>query len=253
MGEGSKSNLPLNKECVPAMIPWQMLDSTQVPGPQGRGDALQLYQRGDEFSIRVGRRELMNSRLHGSEEALAQMACGRIANRINARVLIGGLGMGYTTAAALANLASDAEVVVAELAPAVVTWNRGPLADLAKRPLDDRRVTLHQGDVAKLLRVGVGTYDAILLDVDNGPEGLTQRGNDWLYAKAGLAAARLALHPGGVLGVWSATANASFAARLRGANLQVEEHAVRARQEGKGARHTIWLATRHGRQTRACR
>lgn len=223
------------------MVPWEFLDSAPVPGGQGE---LRLYQRGDEFSIRLDRCELMNSRSHGSEEALAELACARVARCVRPQVLIGGLGMGYTTAAALRHLRADGRLVVAELVPAVVKWNRGPLADLAGRPLEHERVTVRQADVAQLLKADRGSYDAILLDVDNGPEGLTRKGNDWLYARAGLAAAFTALRPAGVLAVWSATADRAFTQRLREAGFKVDEVPVRSRGSRKGARHTIWLAGR---------
>jgi len=223
------------------MIPWQLLDSAPVPGSTSE---LHLYQRGKEFSIRVDRRELMNSRVHGSEDALAQMACACIADRKAARVLIGGLGMGYTVAAALERLGDDAEVVVAELAPAVVAWNRGPLVDLARRPLESSRVIVREVDVAQILRAEQAAFDAILLDVDNGPEGLTRRSNRWLYAEAGLAAAWKTLRPGGVLAIWSAGPNVAFADRLRQSGFTVEESRVRARATNKGAWHTIWIAKR---------
>lgn len=223
------------------MIPWELLDSAPVPGSSSE---LHLYRRGEEFSIRVDRRELMNSRVHGSEDALAQMACASIADRAAARVLIGGLGMGYTVAAALERLEADAEVVVAELAPAVVAWNRGPLLDLVGRPLESSRVTVREVDVAQILRTEQAAFDAILLDVDNGPEGLTRRSNRWLYGQAGLAAAWKTLRLGGVLAIWSVGPNQSFADRLRQAGYAVEESRVRARATNKGAWHTIWIAKR---------
>ena len=223
------------------MIPWVFLESAQVPG---NGGELGLYRRGAEFSIRVGNRELMNSRVHGSEEALAELACERIADRARPRILIGGLGMGYTLAAALRRLGPEARVEVAELVSAVVAWNRGPLADLAGRPLWDARVAVREADVAAILRATPEAYDAILLDVDNGPEGLARRENDWLYARPGLEASRAALAPGGVLAVWSAAPNPVFAQRLRRVGFAVDEVQVPARSSRKGKRHTIWLAGR---------
>lgn len=219
------------------MIPWELLDSAPVPG----GGMLHLYRRGGEFSIRVGRDELMNSRTHGSEDRLAEAACAGLAGRAPPHVLIGGLGMGFTLAAALRRLGPDAGVTVAELVPAVVEWNRGPLGAPSGHPLNDARVTVHEGDVGALLRTRVPAYDAILLDVDNGPEGLTRRENDWLYGLEGLRAARAALRPGGVLAVWSATPDRRFHARLRQAGFAVEELRVRAHRN-RGARHVIWLA-----------
>ena len=223
------------------MMPWKLLDSAQMPGS---GEELRLYQRGGEFSIRVDRRELMNSRVHGSEDALAELACGRIAHRPCPRVLIGGLGMGYTTAAALHRLGADGQVVVAELVPAVVAWNRGPLADLAGRPLHDARVTVREADVARILQAEQGAYDAILLDVDNGPASLTWKGNDWLYAQAGLDAAYAALKDAGVLAVWSAGPDRPFVKRLRRAGFEVTEVSARARGPRGAGRHIIWLAVR---------
>ena len=222
------------------MIPWELLGCAQVPGG---GEELSLYKRGGEFSIRVNSRELMNSRAHGSEDALAELACAKIADRHRPRVLIGGLGMGYTTAAALRRLGTGARIVVAELVPAVVEWNRGPLADLAGHPLQDARVTVREADVAQILREERRAYDAILLDVDNGPEGLILKGNDWLYSPNGLNAAYEALARSGVLAIWSAGPDHAFTKRLRRAGFEVNEVRVRARSGG-GGRHTIWLAVR---------
>jgi spermidine synthase len=225
------------------MIPWKLLDRAPVPGGAGE---LMLYQRGEEFSIRLTRRgELMNSRVHGSEDALAQLTCARLAGRARPRLLIGGLGMGFTLAAALRDLGPDAEVVVAELVPAVVAWNRGPLGAPAGNPLRDTRADVQEIDVARLLRSERNAFDAILLDVDNGPEGLTRDANDWLYGNGGLAAAFAALRADGILAVWSAGGDSDFTDRLRRAGFEAEEIRVRARIS-KGARHTIWLARRGG-------
>ena len=223
------------------MIPWKQLAQAKVPGGGGE---LCLHQRGHEFSVRIDRQELMNSRAHGSEEALAELCCARIAHVRQARLLVGGLGMGFTLAAALRKLGPDASVVVAELVPEVVAWNRTYLADLAGRPLEDPRVKVQERDVADVLRSARAAYDGILLDVDNGPEGLTHAGNDWLYGKSGLLCAKTALRPGGVLAVWSARPHQGFVERLRRAGLTVEEHMVKARGERGGPRHTIWLAAR---------
>ena len=224
------------------MIPWILLDSTQVPG---NGGELRLYQRGDDFSIRIvglgG--ELMNSRVHGSEEALAELTCARLVDCSNARLLIGGLGMGFTLAAALRHIGDQAQVVVAELVPAVVAWNKGPLGEHAGHPLQDPRVIVREGDVARILKTGQQAYDAILLDVDNGPEGLTHKNNDWLYSEDGLAAAYKTLRPQGVLAVWSAGPANDFLQRLRKAGFDVDEVRVRAHGK-KGARHIIWFARR---------
>ncbi|UCE88818.1 MAG: hypothetical protein JSW10_10915 [Pseudomonadota bacterium] len=222
------------------MTPWILLDSAQVPG---NGGELRLYQRGDEFSIKlVGRGELMSSRVHGSEDALAEQSCARLVNASKARLLIGGLGMGFTLAAALRHLGDKAQVVVAELVPAVVAWNRGPLGKPAGHPLQDSRVTVHEGDVACVLKAEQQVFDAILLDVDNGPEGLTRKENDWLYGMSGLSAAYAALRPQGVLAVWSAGPDQAFLQRLRKVGFEVDEVRVRAHGK-KGARHIIWFAT----------
>ncbi|MDF7797907.1 hypothetical protein P4C99_00430 [Pontiellaceae bacterium B1224] len=220
------------------MNPWVLLDTTEVPGD---GAIMKLYQRAFEFSISVKNEELMNSRMHGSEDALAERACGRVANLADTCVLIGGLGMGFTLRAALDELNKDAVVEVAELVPAVVAWNRTHLADLAKRPLEDPRTLVHESDVALVMKAAAGKYDAIMLDVDNGPDGLTHTGNDRLYTSGGIKAAQKALKPGGILGIWSAEPDRSFTKRLRGAGMKVEEVTVRARKN-KGRRHTIWLA-----------
>ena len=224
------------------MIPWENLDSTQVPGD---GQEMSLHRRGEEFSIRVDGLELMNSRAHGSEEALASLACAKIKDRTNARLLIGGLGMGFTTRAALGKLGGKGKITVAELVPAVVNWNRTHLSHLAGHPLKDRRVSIREQDVADILRSGHSAYDAILLDVDNGPEGLTHKGNDWLYSASGLGATHDALRPGGVLAVWSAGTNRAFIKRMQKAGFRVKEHRVHARGSGGGSRHTIWIATRN--------
>lgn len=223
------------------MIPWKLLDTAQVPG---NGGELRLYRRGDEFSIKIaGGGELMNSRVHGSEEALAELTCKKVADRSRPRVLIGGLGMGFTLAAALRHLGADAEVVVAELVPAVIVWNRGPLGRHAGHPLQDERTTVREGDVGNILKTEQQAYDAILLDVDNGPDGLTRKDNDCLYTMDGLHASFAALRPKGVLAVWSAGPDREFTERLRKAGFRVEQVRVRARGK-KGARHTIWLAAR---------
>jgi spermidine synthase len=221
------------------MNPWILLDHVEVPGDGGE---MKLYQRVFEFSISVKNEELMNSRMHGSEDALAELTCKRIVDRKDPRVLIGGLGMGFTLGAALEHLGDHAQVIVAELVPAVVQWNRTHLADLAGRPLDDPRVTVREADVGLMIKEQAAEYDAILLDVDNGPDGLTHEGNDRLYTHGGLAAAKTALKPGGILGVWSAEPDKSFSKRLRGTGFKVEEVSVRARGKRGGRRHTIWLA-----------
>ncbi len=224
------------------MTPWTLLDSTQVPG---NGGELRLYQRNNEFSIKiVGRGELMNSRIHDSENALAEHTCARLVDCAKPQLLIGGLGMGFTLAAALRHLSDQAQVIVAELVPAVVAWNRGPLGERAGHPLRDPRVTVSETDVARLIMAGEQTYDAILLDVDNGPEGLTRKENDWLYSISGLNEAYAALRPRGLLAVWSAGPDKNFLQRLRKAGFEVDEVRVHA-HGSKGARHIIWFARRN--------
>lgn len=219
------------------MIPWKHLDSTKLPD----GGLLKLARRGDEFSIRLGGAELMNSRLSASEEALATMACARLSGNSAPRILIGGLGMGFTLRAALGVLGPKARVVVAELLPAVVTWARGPMADLFAGCLDDPRVSVEVADVAKLIRAE--RWDAILLDVDNGPEAMTQSANDGLYGAAGLASARQGLNRGGVLAVWSQGPEPAFVKRLQRGGFDVDEVKVAAHRGKSGRRHVIWLAT----------
>jgi spermidine synthase len=226
------------------VIPWVLLDTAPVPG----GEQLRLMRRGGEFSIRLGHNELMNSRLSGSEEALATIACERIRARKRPRILIGGLGMGFTLRAAQTVLGADAQITVAELVPAVVTWARGPLLEIFGESLADPRVSIHEADVCHLIRDGRSAFDAILLDVDNGPEGLTQIANASLYDVQGLGAAREALRPGGVLAVWSSAPNLSFTRRLRNSGLEVDEVKVRANGSRGGARHMIWIATRDDRR-----
>ncbi|HET6526426.1 spermidine synthase [Sphingopyxis sp.] len=216
----------------------ELIDTARIPG----GDELRLYRRGDDFIIAIGGNELMNSRMSGSEEALAVMSCERLRGPEAAQLLIGGYGMGFTLRAALAALGPDAKVTVAELVPEIIDWARGPMAKLAAGCLDDPRVELVIGDVAAAIAGGRGRYDAILLDVDNGPDGLVRAANDGIYSAAGLASAKAALRPGGVLAIWSAAPDARFARRLAAAGFRVEEVATRARSSGKGARHVIWFA-----------
>ncbi|MCA2406954.1 hypothetical protein GYN07_29920 (plasmid) [Rhizobium leguminosarum bv. viciae 248] len=222
------------------MLPWIQLDSATIPGENGE---LRLKQRGSEFSIMLGANELMNSRLSGSEEALATLSWDRIKTHPKPRILIGGLGMGFTLRAALAVLPKDAGVTVAELVPAVIAWARGPMAEVFKGCLDDPRVGIHQGDVGEAIRAGKAAYDAILLDVDNGPDGLTRKSNDRLYDFAGLRAARDALRPGGVLAVWSSGPDPNFTRRLKDSGFVVDLVNIRANRK-RGARHVIWLAVK---------
>lgn len=222
------------------MIPWKLLDTARVPG----GGELRLMRRGAEFSIKLDKNELMNNRLIGSEEALATFACEKIKDRARPRVLIGGLGMGFTLRAALKVLRPEAKVVVAEIVPAVIAWASGPMASVFGDCLSDPRVTVRETDVSDLIRSAKPVYDAILLDVDNGPEGLSRRANDSLYSAAGLRAAHAALAKDGVLAVWSSSPNAQFTERLRKGGFDAKEMKVRAVRAGKGSRHVIWIATR---------
>lgn len=219
------------------MIPRELIGTALVPG----GGELRLFRRGGDYMIVLGGNELMSSRLSGSEEALATMACERLGSDAP-HLLIGGYGMGFTLRAALARLAPGSRVVVAELVPEIIEWARGPMAALTAGCLDDARVQLIAGDVADAIGAARQRYDAILLDVDNGPEGLTRAANDRLYSLTGLGSAKAALRRGGVLAVWSAAPDAAFSRRLKTAGFDVEEVAVRGRGSGKGARHVIWFA-----------
>jgi spermidine synthase len=221
------------------VIPWTQLARAEVPG----GGELRLMQRGAEYSIMLGQNELMNSRLGGSEAAMARIACERLRGNGAPRLLIGGLGMGFTLRAALEALGARARIVVAELVPAVVAWARGPLTEVFGASLTDPRVEIRDADVGHLIRSGRATYDAILLDVDNGPEGLSRSANDALYDARGLRSAHVALRPGGVLAVWSSGPDARFSRRLRDTGFAVEEVAARAKGR-RGARHVIWIAKR---------
>jgi spermidine synthase len=221
------------------MIPWKLLSSTITPD---HNSELKLYQRGMEYSIRVNGLELMNSRVFGSEEHLASLSCSEIAERNNARVLIGGLGMGYTLAAALKSLKVDAEVTVSELVPSVVEWNQGVLGPLAGSPLEDSRVTVLVEDVLHVIDRSPSAFDAILLDVDNGPKSITQPGNDQLYSLSGLSMIHRSLRPGGVVAVWSAAPDIRFTKRLKASAFHVREKSIRARARKKGPVHTIWIA-----------
>jgi spermidine synthase len=222
------------------MIPWVKIDSARIPGADGE---LRLMRRGADFSIMLGTNELMNSRLSGSEAALATLAAKKIETVGIPQVLIGGLGMGFTLRAALGVLGSDARIVVAELVPAVVAWARGPMAEIFGDSLNDRRVEIREVDVAQVIENSPLAFDAILLDVDNGPEGLTRKANDALYDVPGLKRANAALRRGGVLAVWSSGPNPTFSKRLRQAGFAVNEVAIRATAKGRGARHVIWIAT----------
>jgi spermidine synthase len=225
------------------MLPNILLDTAEIPN---NGGQLKLFQRGKQFSIWIsGPREveLMNSFAHGSEEALAEMACTKVARRKDPTVLIGGMGMGYTLASALKHLGANAKVTLAELIPAVVEWNRGVLGECAGYPLQDKRVAVALGDVGRLLRASEAAYDAILLDVDNGPEGLTTSNNNWLYSFHGLTAARQALKPKGILAVWSVSNEPKFTERLEKVGFKVTVEKVRTHGH-KGGHHVVWIAER---------
>ncbi len=232
------------------MIPSTLLGTANIPN---NGGVLRLTQRGNDFSIHLKgvRGQLMNSRAHSSELALAELGCAHIQGVKNTRVLVGGLGMGFTLAAALKAISLNSEVVVAELVPEVVEWNKGSLGDCAGRPLDDHRAAVHLGDVAELFKtkqansksekIKQGTWDAVLLDVDNGPEGFTHADNNKLYSMAGLHAIRQTLRPKGILAIWSAWRDPKFIQQLKKAHYNVDVKTVRA-HKGKGSRHTIYLA-----------
>jgi len=220
------------------MIPLEHLDTAQVPG----GEELRLMRRGKDHMIVLDRNELMNSRMSGSEETLANWTAERLEGRAKQSWLIGGYGMGFTLRAAQKVLGTDARLVVAEIVPKIVEWAKGPMADLTGDCLKDPRLDLVHKDVALMIAAAKGTYDAILLDVDNGPDGLVRAENNRLYTREGLQTARAALKPGGVLSIWSAGQDPVFASRLRKSGFTVEEKIVRARSNGKGPRHVIWFA-----------
>ena len=219
------------------MKPWELLGRTATP----EGDELTLMRRSGELVIFANGKTLMSSRMHGSEEALATLACDRARARDEPSVLVGGLGMGFTLRATLDALPDGATVTVAELLPAVVQWNRGVLGPLAGEPLRDRRVTVALGDVSDTLRSHLHAFDVVLLDVDNGPAAFTSPANGALYSDRGLALIRRALKPGGVLAVWSAWEDRKFEQRLRHGQFSVKVERVRARLKRGGPRHTIFL------------
>lgn len=221
------------------VIPRVLIDSAQIPGGGGE---LRLIQRGADFWIMLGANALMSTRLRGSEEALATLACARMAGRRRPAMLIGGLGMGFTLRAALECLPGDARVTVSELVPAIVRWARGPMAHVHAGSLEDPRVEIAERDVVDLIGEARAGYDAILLDVDNGPDGLSRESNNRLYDLPGLRAARSALKPGGLLAIWSAAPDPAFKRQLPKAGYAVEEVTVRAHAGRSGAKHVIWLA-----------
>jgi spermidine synthase len=225
------------------VITRELLGAAQVPG----GEELKLYAHGRDFMIVMGHNELMSTRMRGSEEALATMTLDRLKGRSAPNLLIGGYGMGFTLRAALARLGPQGRVTVAELMPEIIEWARGPMAEVAAGCLDDRRVRLVMDDVGDAILLAPEPLDAILLDVDNGPDGLVRPENNRLYGKAGLHNARKALAPGGVLAIWSAERDDKFVRRMESVGFTVDEVEVRARYDadgkGKGPRHIIWFAT----------
>ncbi|MCB2048331.1 MAG: spermidine synthase [Novosphingobium sp.] len=220
------------------MIARELLGTAQVPG----GVLLELYRHDRDFMIVVGNNELMSTRRWGSEVALAEMALDRLGNPPAPHLLIGGYGMGFTLRAALAKMGAQGRATMAELVPEIIDWARGPMAQLANGCLDDPRVELRMGDVAEMIEDARGEYDAILLDVDNGPDGLVREENDRIYSRTGLAAVKEALAPGGVVAIWSAAPDPAFTRRLGKAGFEVDETRVAARSNGKGTKHTIWFA-----------
>jgi spermidine synthase len=231
------------------MKPWKELGQTDTPD----GNDMRLTERDGEYVILVNGQTLMSSRAHGSEESLATRACGRLATVERPRVLVGGLGMGFTLRATLDLLPTDAVVTVAELVPAVVQWNRGPLAPLADHPLSDRRVRIDVTDVGFTLRANSDKFDAILLDVDNGPSAFTSLNNCGLYDNAGVSAAYQALKLGGTLAVWSAWDDRKFEQRLRFHGFTAQSDRVRARREKGGSKHTIFVGHKPAHQERTTR
>jgi len=222
------------------MLPTTLLGTANIPN---NGGELRLTRRGDEFSMHLKGAGgiLMTSRVHGSELALAELGCAHIQGKENTRVLVGGMGMGFTLAAALKAISKNSKVVVAELVPEVIEWNKGPLGECAGRPLNDHRVVVNLGDVTELFKTKQPVYDAVLLDVDNGPESFTHADNNKLYSSESLQAIQKTLKPGGVLAIWSAWHDPKFSLHLKKVRFKVETKTVRA-HKGKGRRHTIYLA-----------
>lgn len=217
-----------------------LLGQALIPG----GDRiLKLYQGKDDCTILIsGKGELMSTRRHASEDALGTLACQLLPQSESVSVLIGGLGMGFTLAAVLGATGAQSNVVVAELVPEVVEWNKGPLGDYSGNPLADARTTVYHGDVSDLLRSATPSYDVIALDVDNGPEALSTSGNNWLYSTEGISCASESLNRGGVLAYWSATPDVVFSRKLRKCGLRVVEKSIFA-HGSKGTKHTIWLSS----------
>ena len=221
------------------IIPCVFIDAADIPG----GGTLHLVRWGDDFSIQYDDEELMGSQVRHSEQALATLVCERLSDK-DGRVLIGGLGMGFTLGAALKAWGPAASVLVAELVPKVVAWANGPLAHIFGSSLADPRVSVEVVDVHDVIARAPDSYDAILLDVDNGPDGLIQLANDRLYCNWGLRSAYAALSPGGILAIWSSYSDAGFFERLERAGFDVDEITIRADSYGIEANHTIWLAAK---------
>ena len=225
------------------MLPRKEIATAQIPG----GDTLTLVSHGRDHIIMLGRDELMGTRMQFSEEQLARLTLERL-DTPSPRVLIGGYGMGFTYRAALDALSDGGSVTVAEVVPDILDWARGPLAHLTGETLDDPRGDIVLADVAALVDDAVdGTtprYDAILMDVDNGPDGIVRDGNERLYTRTGIARMRDALNVGGLLSIWSAAPDHKFTGRLKDAGLAVDVQTVRARPNNKGPHHTIWFARR---------
>ena len=224
------------------MLPTKLLGTAQIPN---NGGELRLLQRGNEFFINLkgAGGVLMTSRVNDSEIALAELGCKHIYDKESSTVLVGGMGMGFTLAAALTMTSKSSKVVVAELVPEVIEWNKGPLGECAGWPLNDNRVVVKIGDVAELFKAQQATYDSVLLDVDNGPESFTHSDNNKLYSSQSLQSIQRSLKPGGVLAIWSAWHDHKFTTQLKKARFKVETKIVRA-HKGKGSRHTIYLATK---------
>ncbi|MEE4538419.1 MAG: spermidine synthase [Erythrobacter sp.] len=223
------------------MLKRELIDTCAIED----GETLELYRHGRDFMIVLGRNELMSTRMRFSEEQLAELTLERL-DCARPRILIGGYGMGFTYRAALTKVGPGADIVVAEISENIIAWAKGAMAELTGDCLEDPRLDLVIADVAALIDDAIdGTcepFDAILLDVDNGPDGLVRADNNRLYSRTGLGKARDALAPGGVLSVWSAAPDPAFRRRLKDSGLAVEEVAIRSRPGGKGAHHTIWFA-----------
>lgn len=221
--------------------PWKLLAT--APVPQGEGE-LKLYQHDQDFVIKVDHIELMNSRVHGSEDALAELTIQKIDTNKPKRILIGGLGMGFTLAKALESIGPEDTIDVAELSPDVLAWNKEYLGNLTDNPLNDPRVTVHVMDVIDIMRSNQRCFDAVILDVDNGPEGLTKDDNNRIYSSRGLSSAFQALKPHGIYSVWSSGDSEIFTERMKKSNFEIEKTRVHERANGKGGKHVIWFGTK---------